>query len=271
LESYMNILVTNDDGIYSPGLRMLYSFVKDLGRVYVVAPETPKSASGLGITLHKPLRISKMELEGVQAYATSGTPSDTVYLAALEIVDRIDLVLSGINVGDNTSLQVILSSGTIGAAMQAALLGIPAFAFSVDVNEPEELLEDPALISAIRNVAKTAVKFVAEFGMPKGVDVISLNFPRRFRPGAVVKLAPAAKVKFSQRVDKRRDPRGGIYYWLYGELVKAEPGTDVYIVHEEGDIALTPLSLNMNVLGSRQEADGAALQKLVELLNGSIA
>jgi len=78
-------------------------------------------------------------------------------------------------------------------------------------------------------------------------------------------------VKFSQRVDKRRDPRGGIYYWLYGELVKAEPGTDVYIVHEEGDIALTPLSLNMNVLGSRQEADGAALQKLVELLNGSIA
>ncbi len=266
----MNILVTNDDGIYSPGLRMLYSFVKDLGKVYVVAPETPKSASGLGITLHKPLRVSKMELEGLQVYATSGTPSDTVYLAVLEIVDRIDLVLSGVNIGDNTSLQVILSSGTIGAAMQAALLGIPAVALSADVNEPEELLEDPALISAIRNIARVVVRFISEEGMPRGVDVISLNFPRRFKPNVEVKLAPAAKVKFSQKVDKRKDPRGSPYYWLYGELVKAEPGTDVYVVHEEGNIALTPLSFNMNVLGPRPEPDLASLQRLVEVLNRSI-
>ncbi|MEL9991212.1 MAG: 5'/3'-nucleotidase SurE [Thermoproteus sp.] len=266
----MNILVTNDDGIYSPGLKLLYSFVKDLGEVYVVAPETPKSASGLGITLHKPLRVSKLELEGIQVYATSGTPSDTVYLAALEIVNKIDLVLSGINVGDNTSLQVILSSGTIGAAMQAALLGIPAVAFSVDANEPEELLEDPALLSAIRNIARAVVEYISREGMPGGVDVISLNFPRRFKPDVEVKLAPAAKIKFSQKIDKRVDPRGSAYYWLYGELVAAEPGTDVYIVHEEGNIALTPLSFNMNVLGPRPEADLKALGELVGLLNSSI-
>ncbi|MBP1448972.1 MAG: 5'/3'-nucleotidase SurE [Thermoproteus sp.] len=266
----MNILVTNDDGIYSPGLRLLYSFVRDLGTVHVVAPETPKSASGLGITLHKPLRIGRMELEGVRAYATSGTPSDTVYLAALEIVDEIDLVLSGINAGDNTSIQVILSSGTIGAALQAALLGIPAAAFSVDVREPEELLEDPALLSAIRNLARALVKIIGDRGMPRGVDVLSFNFPKRFKPGAEVKLVPAARVKFSQKIDKRRDPRGGTYYWLYGELVEPEPGTDVYVVHKEGNIALTPLTFNLNVLGGREEPDAGALESLVKELNASL-
>lgn len=266
----MNILVTNDDGIYSPGLRLLYSFVKDLGRVYVVAPETPKSASGLGITLHKPLRISRMDLEGVTAYATSGTPSDTVYLAALEIMDKIDIVLSGINIGDNTSIQVVLSSGTIGAAMQAALLGIPAAAFSFDITDPEQFWEDPALISAARHIARALVKFVEEEGMPRGVDVISINFPRRFRPNVVVKIVPAAKVKFSQKVDRRVDPRGSTYYWLYGEMVKAEPGTDVYVVHEEGNIALTPLTFNMNVLGERPQVDIKGLEKLAKVLNSSI-
>ncbi|MFB6491388.1 MAG: 5'/3'-nucleotidase SurE [Thermoproteus sp. AZ2] len=266
----MNILVTNDDGIYSPGLKLLYNFVKDLGRVYVVAPETPKSASGLGITLHKPLRVSKMELEGMEAHATSGTPSDTIYLAVLEIADKIDVVISGINIGDNTSLQVVLSSGTIGAALQAALLGIPAIALSADVNEPEELLADPALISAIRNIARASIKFVSSNGMPRGVDVISINFPRRFKPGAEVKLVPAAKVKFSQKIDRRRDPRGGAYYWLYGELVEPEPETDVYVVHKEGNIALTPLTFNMNALGPRAEADLKTLGALVDELNRSL-
>lgn len=200
------ILVTNDDGIYSPGLRMLYEYVKDLGEVYVVAPETPpKSASGLGITLHKPLRVSVMDLCGFKVYATSGTPSDTIYLAALEITGNVDLVLSGINIGDNTSMQVILSSGTLGAAFQAALLGIPAIAYSVDVESGDELEGNEELEPVLRAVVRESVMFVLRHGMPRGVDVISINFPRTISRDIKVKLVRASKLKFSEKIDVRVD------------------------------------------------------------------
>jgi 5'-nucleotidase len=264
------ILVTNDDGVYSSGLRMLYDYVKDLGEVYVVAPETPKSASGLGITLHKPLRISTMDLCGFKVYATSGTPSDTIYLAALEIMDRVDLVLSGINVGDNSSLQVILSSGTLGAAFQAALLGVPAIAYSVDVNSEDELVGNEDLDVVLRVVVRESAKFVIERGMPRGVDVLSFNFPRSVRRGIEVRLVRASKLKFSEQIDTRVDPRGGKYYWLFGSLIEPEVDTDTYVVHREGNIALTPLTLNMNILGPKPNADLEAINELVLRLNDAL-
>lgn len=262
--------MTNDDGVYSSGLRMLYDYVKDLGEVYVVAPETPKSASGLGITLHKPLRISTMDLCGFKVYATSGTPSDTIYLAALEIMDRVDLVLSGINVGDNSSLQVILSSGTLGAAFQAALLGVPAIAYSVDVNSEDELVDNEDLDVVLRVVVRESAKFVIERGMPRGVDVLSFNFPRSVRRGIEVRLVRASKLKFSEQIDTRVDPRGGKYYWLFGSLIEPEVDTDTYVVHREGNIALTPLTLNMNILGPKPNADLEAINELVLRLNDAL-
>jgi 5'/3'-nucleotidase SurE len=104
----VRILVTNDDGVHSPGLRLLYQLVMGLGEVDVVAPESPKSATGPDITLHKPLRMYEVDICGSRVVTTSSTPSDTVYLATLDLGRRYDLVLSGINLGDNTSLQVIL-------------------------------------------------------------------------------------------------------------------------------------------------------------------
>ena len=263
----VKILVTNDDGIYSPGLRMLYEYVKDLGEVYVVAPETPKSASGLGITLHKPLRVSMMDLCGFKVYATSGTPSDTIYLAALEIAGNVDLVLSGINIGDNTSMQVILSSGTLGAAFQAALLGIPAIAYSVDVESGDELESNEELEPVLRAVVRESATFVLRNGMPRGVDVISINFPRTINKDVRVKLVRASKLKFSEKIDARIDPRGGKYYWLFGSLIKPEEGTDTYVVHSERNIALTPLTLDMNAIGPRQDVDIEGLNRLIESLN----
>ncbi len=251
---------------------MLYEYVKDLGEVYVVAPpETPKSASGLGITLHKPLRVSVMDLCGFKVYATSGTPSDTIYLAALEITGSVDLVLSGINIGDNTSMQVILSSGTLGAAFQAALLGIPAIAYSVDVESGDELEGNEELEPVLRAVVRESAMFVLKHGMPRGgVDVISINFPRTVSRDIKVKLVRASKLKFSEKIDVRVDPRGGKYYWLFGSLIEPEENTDTYVVHKEGNIALTPLTLDMNAIGPRQEVDMNSLNRLVDILNTAL-
>lgn len=160
------ILVTNDDGIHSPGLRILYNAVRDLGRVYVVAPETPKSASGLGITLHKPLRLERYKLwENVEVFTTNGTPSDIVYLALNEIASDFDLAVSGVNIGDNTSIQVILSSGTVGAAAQAALVGIRAIAFSAAVDEPDQLVGDYA--ERIQKASRLIAEWVLRKGLPE--------------------------------------------------------------------------------------------------------
>ncbi|RLE91938.1 MAG: 5'/3'-nucleotidase SurE [Thermoprotei archaeon] len=241
------ILVTNDDGVYSPGLRLLYDAVKDLGKVFVVAPEVPKSASGLGLTLHKPLRITKLILDDMVVYAVNGTPSDIIHLALHVIAKKIDLVVSGVNIGDNTSVQVILSSGTVGAAAQAALEGIPAIAFSVAVESAEELEINFELQELIKRMVRVFVKEIIEYGFPKGVDVINVNFPTKVRKSIEIKVAKVAKLRFTEYVERRVDPRGREYYWLYGHPKEPEPGTDVYVVLVEKNIAVTPLRLDLNV------------------------
>lgn len=248
------ILVTNDDGVYSPGLRILYEAVRDLGKVVIVVPETPKSATGLGLTLHKPLRIMKMKVFGFEAYLVSGTPSDIIHIALSELLERKpDIVLSGINLGDNTSIQVILSSGTVGAAIQAVLLGIPAIAFSVAVSEPDELVENSKLKSIMVKISKFITKYVLEKGIPQGVELLNVNFPSKVKDDIRVKVVPAAKLRFKERVLKRVDPQGKPYYWVYGEPLSAEPNTDVYVVLEEGNIAITPLKLDLNTILSNEE------------------
>jgi 5'-nucleotidase len=265
------ILVTNDDGVHSPGLRLLYEAVRDLGRVYVLAPETPKSASGLGITLHKPLRLSKIKLwNGVTVYMTNGTPSDVIYLALEELSPRIDLVVSGVNIGDNTSIQVILSSGTIGAAAQAALLGITGIAFSANVNDASELEEDTETWNNMKRAIRRIVRWVLEHGIPEEADILSINFPRRVTPETEAKMAPAARIKFLQKVSILYDPRGNKYYWLYGTLVEPEPGTDVYVVYKERAIAVTPLTLDLNLRGERWKRTAEKLQPLLDEIRAEL-
>lgn len=242
------ILVTNDDGIHSPGLRLLYYAVKDLGRAYVVAPETPKSASGLGITLHKPLRLEKYKLwDGVEVYATNGTPSDIVYLALNEIASEFDLAVSGVNIGDNTSIQVILSSGTVGAAAQAALVGIKAVAFSAAVDEPDQLSGEYA--ERIRLASRIIAEWTLKNDLPEGVDIINVNYPSPEKWSGTVEIAPPARVRYLQRVTINYDPRGKRYYWLYGKSIEPEEGTDVYSLHVKGAITITPLSLSLTPQG----------------------
>jgi 5'-nucleotidase len=261
----VRILVTNDDGIHSLGLRLLYQFTLGLGEVDVVAPESPKSATGLGITLYKPLRMNETDIYGFKVVATSGTPSDTVYLATLGLEKKYDLVLSGVNLGENTSLQVILSSGTLGAAFQEALLGIPAIAYSAHIEQRDEVLNDRETLRTA--VVKATVEFVARRGMPTGVDVISVNFPRRLRRGVAARLVKAAKLRYAQQVERRTAPRGVSYFWLYGKDLEPERDTDVYVVLKERNIAVTALTLNLNVLDGERAADLRSLKELVDYVN----
>lgn len=239
----VKILVTNDDGIHSPGLYVLADAVRGFGDVYVVAPEKPKSATGLGMTLHKPLRVKRVPGKE-NTFAISGTPSDIIHIATNVITGPVDLVVSGINVGDNTSIQVILSSGTIGAAAQAALLGIPAIAFSMAVTDDEDILSQRERVAP---VIRSVVRYVMEHGMPPGVDIISVNLPAVITERTRVKIAPAAKIRYEERVDERVDSFGQKYYWIYGEPMHAPPGTDVYVVFKEKNIAITPLRLDINL------------------------
>ncbi len=239
------ILITNDDGIHSPGPFILRAALKNLGEAWIVAPEKPKSATGLGMTLHKPLRIKPFGQEE-RTYAISGTPSDIIHLARNVIVKDIDLVVSGVNIGDNTSTQVILSSGTVGAAAQAALENIPAVAVSAAVSSAEELVGNRTLTLAIKTVTEAICARVLEKGLPEGVDLLNVNFPARITDRTKVVLAPAAKTRFSELVDERIDPLGNKYYWIYGEPKDPVEGTDVYEVFVAGNVAVTPISLNIN-------------------------
>lgn len=238
------ILVTNDDGIHSIGLKILYDAVEPLGKVYVVAPETPKSASGLGITLHKPLRLEKVRNWGIDIYITNGTPSDIVYLALHEITPSLDLVVAGVNIGDNTSVQVILSSGTVGAVAQATLMGIKGIAFSADVDTAEELERERYSIY-LRELSRVISKHVLDNGIPEGVDLINVNYPRVINENTRVVVARPSRIKFLQKINVNYDPYGRKYYWLYGKIIDPEPGTDLYYLKKERAITLTPISLNL--------------------------
>lgn len=261
----VKILVTNDDGIHSPGLYVLADAVRGFGDVYVVAPEKPKSATGLGMTLHKPLRVKRVPGKE-KTFAISGTPSDIIHIATNVITGPVDLVVSGINVGDNTSIQVILSSGTIGAAAQAALLGIPAIAFSMAVSDGEEIEEQAEKVT---QVIRSVVEHVLTFGLPEGVDVISVNLPGKITEKTDVKVVPAAKLRWRELVDERTDPMGEKYYWIYGEPTEIEPGTDVHVVFREGNIAITPLSLNINV--PMNEGEGGRIREYMGALRANVA
>lgn len=258
------IVVTNDDGVRSPGLLALYKAAAGLGEdVEIVAPSGPQSSAGMSITFFKPLRIEKVRLDGIYAYAVSGSPTDCVFLAKYKLFKRrnIRLVLSGINLGENLTLQSFYSSGTISAAMAAAINGIKGIAFSMVIDyrdePPIEVFEGAA------GYARRIIKAILERGFPKNVDVLSVNFPAKIDEKTKIKVAPMARTMFEEYVVERRDPRGQKYYWLGGRLKKSfEKGTDVYTVLVENNVSVTPF-----VLSNNPEEAMRSTQELLEYLS----
>lgn len=220
------ILITNDDGVTAPGIRNLIEAVKDLGKVVVVAPDSPQSGMGHAITIGKPLRLDAVDLfedMGVEAYQCSGTPVDCVKLAHDVVLHRKpDICLSGINHGSNASINVIYS-GTMSAAMEAAVEGIPSAGFSLcDFNFDADF-------SVAADVArKIAQRMLAE-AMPEHF-LLNVNIPKvKAKDFKGIKICRQADAKWAENFDKRKDPRGRDYYWMTGKFVNRDRGEDTDI------------------------------------------
>lgn len=215
------ILVTNDDSIVAPGIRALVEAMQSFGRVIVVAPDSPQSGKGHAITLEKPLRMQKVDVfDGIEAYQTSGTPADCVKLAVDKVLHRKpDLCVSGINHGSNSSVNVIYS-GTMSAAMEASIEGIPAIGFS------HQDYSFDADFTASKHFAKQIVEKVLSNEFPENM-LLNVNFPNlSIDEIKGIQVCRQAKAKWVEEFDQRMDPRGKQYYWLTGEFKNEDPGED---------------------------------------------
>ncbi|HSI76477.1 MAG TPA: 5'/3'-nucleotidase SurE [Lunatimonas sp.] len=216
------ILVSNDDGITSRGIRVLVDIMKDLGEVIVVAPDSPQSGMGHAITIGNTLRLYEEEIfKDVVSFKSSGTPADCVKLAKHYVLKdrKPDLIVSGINHGSNTSISV-LYSGTMSAAIEGAIEGFPSIGFSLcDYSSKAEF-------SHVESYVKEISRQVLEKGMPKGV-ALNVNFPPK-RNEAIkgIKICRQARAKWQEDFDVRYDPNGRKYFWLAGNFVNFDKGED---------------------------------------------
>ena len=242
------ILVTNDDGITAPGLRALAETMQQLGNVVVVAPDSPQSGMGHAITLNHPLRLDKVEIaEGLSGYQCSGTPVDCVKIAIDRIIHgKPDLCVSGINHGSNSSINVIYS-GTMSAAVEGAIEGIPSVGFSfLDYSYNANL-------SAAKHFAKIIANNVLEHGLQQGT-LLNVNIPalplsknnsdKNFIKG--VKICRQANAKWEEEFDERTDPNHRKYYWLTGKFKNYDKGedTDVWAL-AHGYVSIVPVQFDL--------------------------
>jgi 5'-nucleotidase len=234
------ILITNDDGITSPGIHALVNAVKDLGQVIVVAPDSPQSGMGHAITIGDPLRLNKVDLfEGVDSWQCSGTPADCVKLARDKILHaKPDICLSGINHGANHSINVIYS-GTMSAAMEAAIEGVPSIGLSLLDYKFD------ADFTVAKNVAHDLTKRMLGEKMPEHI-LLNVNVPvTTVADFKGMKICRQAYAKWAEEFDHRIDPRGKDYYWMTGKFINMddEPGTDVEAL-KNGYASIVPIKID---------------------------
>ncbi|MBO3801188.1 MAG: 5'/3'-nucleotidase SurE [Thermoproteota archaeon] len=251
------ILLTNDDGIYSPALKSLWSSLIKISDVEIVTvvPEHEMSAAGKSITLHKPLRINKVvsklqKGKYYTAYLVSGTPADAVVVALKFIVGEKPLItVSGINLGDNITIDNIFTSGTVAAAIQSALQGIKAVSMSSAI--PSDFRSRSKLFShflAHGAISTKIVDFLLNNGFPSGVDLININFPFSLSSQTPVRITSLGRTKFENFILERVDPRGTTYYWIGGNQINIDQnyvGTDLYALAIENAISITPIRLDL--------------------------
>jgi 5'/3'-nucleotidase len=229
-----NILVSNDDGIHAPGLAALAAALEAVGRVYVVAPDRERSAVGHALTLHRPLRVESL---GRHRFAVNGTPSDCVNLAVLGMLPvRPDVVVAGINEGSNLGDDVTYS-GTVSAAMEGCLLGVPSMA--VSLVEGGESTDYRPTARAAAELTRMVLAL-----RPGGAMLLNVNVPRGEPRG--LRMTRLGRRVYSAKVAEQRDPRGKLYYWIGAgpPVWDAAEDTDYATVHA-GYVSVTPLSLDL--------------------------
>lgn len=242
----LTILVTNDDGIISTGIKALVEVAKEFGKVVVVAPDSPQSAMGHAITISKPLRLSKVDIFenwGIEAYECSGTPVDCVKLAVDKVLHKQpDLCLSGINHGSNASINVIYS-GTMSAAMEAAIEGINAIGFS-SLNYSHS-----ASMEACKHYARIIIEQCLKNGFPE-TKLLNVNFPDL--PLSEIKgykICTQAKAKWQEEFDERQDPFKRTYYWLTGEFVNQDNSKNAdWNALMDGYVSVVPVQYDLTAV-----------------------
>jgi len=240
------ILVTNDDSVNAKGIHALVEVAKQFGEVVVVAPDKPQSGMGHAITIHDPLRLRKTTLfENTNAFACSGTPVDCVKLAIYEILHRKpDLILSGFNHGENSSTNV-LYSGTMSAAIEGAMEGIPSIGFSLADYSPDADFE------SAKFYATKIVKEVLKSKMEKGI-CLNVNIPKlSFSEIKGIKVCSQAHAFWADRFEKRLDQFGQPYFWLTGEFsdLDKRPNTDLHAL-KHGFVSVVPTQYDLTAYGS---------------------
>lgn len=236
------ILITNDDGIVAPGIRALIAVMKEIGEVVVVAPDSPQSAMGHAITINNTLKLERVHIDNEieREYSCSGTPVDCVKIAVNEVLKRKpDLCVSGINHGSNSSINVIYS-GTMSAAVEAGIEGIPAIGFSL-----LDYSWDADFEPIKKHLKKIALE-VLHNGLPEGV-VLNVNFPKLSQEAIKgIKICRQAKAMWQEEFDKRTNPQGKEYYWLTGKFVNQDKGTDTdEWALENGYISIVPVQFDL--------------------------
>jgi 5'-nucleotidase len=236
----LHILICNDDGIDAPGIYALVQEVKKFARVSVVAPDRQQSAVGHAITMQYPLRAQPFSKDGeFFGYAVKGTPADAVKLAVKQLLkDKVDLVLSGINHGSNTAISVMYS-GTVSAATEGTILGIPSIAVSLTTYEEADF-------GVAARFGAELAKFVVQRGLPPGT-LLNVNVPalpvEKMRG---VKITSQGRSSWDDSFDVRRDPSGREYFWLTGHmsLLDTDPDADERVIRD-GYISVTPIHYDL--------------------------
>lgn len=216
------ILVTNDDGLFAPGIKALVEVAKNFGEVIVVAPDSPQSGQGHAITIESPLRLKKIDfMENIEAYECNGTPVDCVKLGKHVLLKdrKIDLCVSGINHGSNAAINIIYS-GTMSAAMEASLEGIPSIGFSLLDYSFDADFEPSKL------VATQIINYVLENGMVHG-SLLNVNIPKlKAEEIKGIKVCRQGNARWVEEFKEGTDPRGQKYYWLTGKFISEDNGED---------------------------------------------
>ena len=235
-----SILISNDDGIFAHGIYVLWESMSEIGETIVVAPNTEKSAVGHAITISDPIRIEEVKRSnGFKGFSVNGTPADSVKIAVKSIMkNKPDIIISGINAGANVG-QSLLYSGTISAASEGTLLGIPSIAISLDALRDMDF-------STSKVVAKKIVNKVLEYGLPNET-LLNVNIPKDTEGGIKgYQITHQGAIYFKDNFEKREDPRGRIYYWMTGDVKDTDTKLESDgVAIKEGYVSITPLQLQM--------------------------
>lgn len=252
------ILVSNDDGLGASGLLVLGRHLSRLGRVVIVSPDRQRSAGGHAITLKEPIRIKKV-FDSIETWVTTGTPADCILIGIYEIIkDKVDLVVSGINHGANVGIDITYS-GTVSAAMEGVICGIPSIAVSLaSYMEVKE-----GILEMAGDFTRKLAELVLKYGLPKDV-LLNVNIPPIERPLGVRFTYQGSK-RYLPRIIKRLDPSGEPYYWLDASPIdNDEDGSDLSAIRD-GYISITPIKVDMTSYEHMDEVK-ELYRELIEIL-----